>query len=159
MKNTAIATVWIKSQSQHRSWVCGAVGDGVSFNRAQGKRSLVICKSTSRVLMFPPSLPVQQGITGRVFLGNKLSMNLEVSYGVLCKFSCFLPVFNSKSFRILFWTINPCTSENGSAHFSLFTNPTLIMCFAVSSKKDTDICVIWGYHKEVMLFLLPQNQW
>lgn len=75
---------------------------------------------------------------------------------------CFLAsylLFSAKTVRILFWTLKPCTSENGNAHFSSFTNPTLIICLAVGSKKDTDVCIIWGYQKEGMLILLLEHQW
>lgn len=75
-------------------------------------------------------------------------------------FSCFISLFlNAKNFRILFWTLNPCTSENGNTHFSVFTNATSITCFAVGFKKDMGICIIWGYQKEGMLILLLQHQW
>lgn len=82
------------------------------------------------------------------------------SFVGFCVLSCFISLFsNARSFRILFWSLNPSTSENGKAHFSSFTNATLIMCFAVGSKKDTDVCIIWGYEKESVLILLPQHRW
>lgn len=130
--------------------------------------------------MFPPSLPVQQGITDRIFLGNERgtvnTCSWKIREGKFCclavreskmsfvgfhVLSCFISLFsNAKSFRILFWSLIPSTSENGKAGpFSSFANATLIMCFAVGSKKDTDVCIIWGYEKEGVLILLPQHQW
>lgn len=111
-------------------------GHGMCFKGTWGKRCLLISISASKAVHHSAGHHWQSVLRKQERHHYMQFCCLTIhefrrSLMMFCMFICSVSVFSARSFRVLFWTLNPCTSENRSAHFPLFAHPTLVTCFTV----------------------------